>query len=126
MLIDVSRAPFVFIRAEVESHASIEEQFQQLLDKEQRFVLITNHGEDDHHDETAEERRQKALLFKKIKARLTQLCRGMIVLEGDKPTPAPARLIATTASKAFGFAVAFVSSEEDAIRQGMELLAKGK
>lgn len=126
MLIDVSHAPFVYIRAEVESNVSLEEQFQQLLDKGQPFVLITNHGQDDHPDETAEERREKAFFFKKIKERMGRLCRGMIVLEGDKPTPAPMRLIATTASKAFGFAVVFVPSEDDAIQQGKELLAEDK
>lgn len=123
MFIDISQAPFVYIRAEVESSVPIAEQFQQLLAQEQPFVLITNHRQDDHPDETPEERKEKALFFKKVKERMRQLCRGMIVLEGDKPTPAAMRLMAATASKAFGFAVKFAASEEQAIEQGRELLA---
>lgn len=123
MLIDVSHAPYVFIKAEVESNVPVEEQFQKLLDNGQPFVLITNHGQDDHEDETVEERREKALFFKRIKDRLSKLCRGMIILAGDRAPPAPARLLATTAGKAFGFTVAFASSKDDAIRQGKVLLA---
>lgn len=125
MLIDDSRVPFVFLRADVESGISLEEQFEQLLDKGRQFVLVTDHSPDAHHDETVEERKQKAIFFKKIKDRLRTLCQGMIILEGDKPTPAPARLAAATASKAFGFTVAFASDEEDALEQGKALMAKG-
>ncbi|RQO61582.1 hypothetical protein DBV14_04555 [Variovorax sp. KBW07] len=123
MLIDASRSPLVFLRTQGQSNISVEEQLQQLLDKGQRFVLITDHSQDDHHDETPGERKQKALFFKRVKDQMRVLCRGMIVLEGDKSTPAPMRLAAATASKAFGFTVAFVSSEDEAIRKGESLLA---
>jgi hypothetical protein len=124
MLIDNSLSPIVFLRTHAESSIPIEEQLQQLLNKGQRFVLVTDHSQDDHHDETPEERKQRALFFKKIKDRMRVLCGGMIVLEGDKPTPAPVRLVATTASKAFGFTVAFATDEEDAIEKGKSLLAQ--
>ncbi|WP_256078802.1 hypothetical protein [Massilia sp. YIM B04103] len=123
MFIDISQAPFVYIREEVESSIPVTEQIQQLLAQDQPFVLITNHRHDDHQDETAEERKEKALFFKKVKERMRQLCRGMIVVEGEKPIPAAMRLVAATASKAFGFAVKFAASEEQAIQQGRELLA---
>lgn len=124
MLVDDSRAPFVFLRPEVETGLSIEEQFQRLLDKGQPFVLMTDHSPDAHHDESVEERREKALFFKKVKDRLRSQCRGMIVIERGKPTSGPARLMAATASKVFGFAVAFASDENEAIRQGEALLAR--
>lgn len=124
MFIDVSLAPLVYIRADVESDLPMEEQFNQLLDAGAPFVLITNHSHDDHPDETVEERREKAQLFKRIKDRMARLCLGMIVLEGKNPTPAPMRAIATSASKIFGFVVLFASSEEEALRKGDELLAK--
>ncbi len=123
MFIDISQAPFVYIREEVESSVPIAEQFQALLEQDQPFVLITNHGQDDHPEETPEERKEKALFFKKVKTRMRELCRGMIVLEGEKPTPAAMRMMATAASKAFGFAVQFAASEEQALQQGRALLA---
>lgn len=122
MLIDASQAPYVYLREEVESSISIEEQFEQLLSRGQPFVLITNHKDHDHSNDTSEERKEKALFFKRIKERMGKLCRGMIIMEGDTPSPAPMRLVATTASKAFGFSVLFVSSDDEAIEKGKELL----
>lgn len=125
MLIDDSRAPFVFLRAELESKVSIEEQFERLFGKGEPFVLVHNHSADEHHEETSEEKKEKALFFKRIKSRLRGLCRGMIVVETGGSTRSPARLAASAASKALGFAVAFASDEEDAINQGKALLTKG-
>lgn len=124
MLLDVSHAPLVYIHEEVESPLSFEEQVQQLFEKGQPFVLITHHKDHDHSDETPDERREKALMFKRIKSRLTTFCRGMVVVEGDEPTSGAVRMIATTASKAFGFAVVFAADDEDATRQGNLLLSK--
>lgn len=126
MFIDVSQAPYVYLREEVESSVSIEEQFQQLLNRDQPFVLITNHKDHDHSNDTSEERKEKALFFKRIKERMGKLCRGMIIMEGDTPSPAPMRLVATTASKALGFSVLFVSSDDEAIEKGRELLGAPK
>lgn len=122
MFIDASQSPYVYLREEVESNTPIEEQFQKLLSKDQPFVLITNHKDHDHSHDTPEERREKALFFKRIKDRMGRLCRGMIIMEGDTPTSAPMRVLATTASKAFGFSVLFVSSDDEAIEKGKELL----
>lgn len=123
MFIDQSLFPIVFVRSQVESTVTLDDQFQQLLDKGEQFVLITDHTEDDHHDESVQERKQRALFFKKIKAQMRALCRAMIVLQGDKPIPAPMRVVAATAAKAFGFAVAFAIDEDDAIKQGKAFLA---
>lgn len=124
MLIDDALSPLVFLRSHGQSPLSVEEQFQQLLGKGQPFVLVTDHAQDDHPDETPEERKEKALFFKRVKERMRVLCRGMIVIEGDKPTVAPMRLAAAAASKAFGFKVAFAADEAEAIRQGKALLSQ--
>jgi hypothetical protein len=124
VFIDESSAPLLFIRSQVQSDVPVERQLEDVLEKGQAFVLITDHSPDEHHDETPEERKKKALHFKTIKSRMQALCRGMIVIEGDTPTPAPTRLAATAASKAFGFAIAFVPNEQAAIEEGRRLLAK--
>lgn len=124
MLIDDSRRPLVFLRTHEETATSIELQFERLLENDSPFVLITDHSPDDHHHETPEERKQKALFFKRVRDRLRKLCRGMIVVEGDKPTPMVARITAQAASKTFGFSVSFVASEEKAVEQGWLLLGK--
>ncbi|MDH0863843.1 hypothetical protein [Mitsuaria sp. GD03876] len=122
MWIDDSRAPFVFLRADVPADTGIEAQFEQLLARERRFVLLTDHSPGDHHDESAEERRAKALFIKRVKDRLRQWCVGMIVIERGDPLPKAARLAAAAASKAFGFSMGFVSSEDEGLRQGQAWL----
>lgn len=124
MLLDDTRRPLVFLRAGEETNVPIEMQFEKLLENDSPFVLITDHAPDDHEDETQEERKQKALFFKKIRDRLRRLCRGMIVIEGDKPTPMAGRIAAQAASKALGFSVSFVTSEEQAVEKGLLLLGK--
>ncbi|OON38999.1 hypothetical protein BTJ39_15230 [Izhakiella australiensis] len=124
MLIDKTYAPVLLVRAHVESDTPLEEQFQQLLGENQPFVLVTDHSEDDHRNETKEDRKKRVEFFKQIKQQMRQLCRGMIVLENDKPIPAAARAAALTASKAFGYPILFAASEEDAIKQGQQLMAK--
>lgn len=124
MFIDDSAAPVVFVRSHVESNVSMETQFQKLLDKGEQFVLVSDHNEEDHHEESQEERKKRTMFIKKVKGQLRLLCRGMIVLEGDKPMPAAARIVAATAAKAFGFAIAFTSNEEEAVKLSQKLLAK--
>lgn len=119
MLIDESRAPLMFFRSQGESDIPVEQQLQRLLDQGQPFVLVMDHSPDDHHDETVEQRREKALFFKRVKDQMRSLCRGMIVLERGKPTSAPMRLAAAGASKAFGFKVGFVDDEAAAVQLGL-------
>lgn len=122
MILDETRFPLVFMRAHEKAGADINEHFERLLDKQIPFVLITDHSPDDHADETPAERKEKALFFKRVKVRFRKYCRGMIVIEGDKPTSMAARVAAVAASKAFGFSVQFVADEDQAISKGMLLL----
>lgn len=123
MLVDVTRFPIVFIRSGSTSEEAVPSQIEHLLDREAPFVLMTDHAPGDHDDESAEERKEKALFVKKIKSRLVKLCKAMIVIEGDQPTNAIVRAGAATAAKAFGFSVFFVADEEQANQKAELILA---
>ncbi|MBN8944977.1 MAG: hypothetical protein J0H01_36070 [Rhizobiales bacterium] len=124
MLLDTSCFPLVFLREHAEAAAPIDEQFERLLDRQLPFVLITDHSLDHHGEETPEERRNRALFFKKVKDRMRRYCRGMIVIEGGKPTGAAVRLAAAAVSKALGFAVHFEADAPHAAVKGLTLLDK--
>jgi hypothetical protein len=130
MLLDDSRFPLVFLRAHEEESSSVDEvidrngQLESLLDKQTRFVLIADHSTHDHDDESPEERKAKALFFKRIKDRMKKYCLGLVVIEGHSPINAAARVAATAASKALGFSIQFAADEEEAAAKGMLLLKK--
>lgn len=130
MLLDDSRFPLVFLRAHEEESSSIDEvlgrnrQLETLLDKQKPFVLIADHSAHDHDDETPEERKEKALFFKRIKDRMKRYCLGLIVIEGHSPVNTAARIAAAAARKALGFSVQFAVDEEQAAAKGMLLLEK--
>lgn len=122
MLIDQSRFPLIFMRDDVHSDIPATTQLDALLDRNERFVLISDHPPGDEHDETPEERKERALFFKRKKDRLRKHCAGSIVIEGGKPTPMPIRLAAQTFGKAFGIGFFFVRDEPEAIEKATYLL----
>ncbi|WP_245304842.1 hypothetical protein [Rhizobium multihospitium] len=130
MLLDDSRFPLVFLREHEDDGSSIDEvlernnQLESLLDKQTPFVLIADHSTHDHDDETPEERKAKALFFKRIKDRMRKYCLGLIVIEGHSPINAAARVAAAAASKALGFSVQFAADEEQAAAKGLLVLEK--
>jgi hypothetical protein len=130
MLLDDSRFPLVFLRAHEEPHSSFDEQmernelFERLLAKELPFVLIADHPEHDHENETSEERKAKALFFKRMKDRMNKYCVGLIVIEGQSPISTATRIAAAGISKALGFSVQFAPDEESAAAKGADLLEK--
>lgn len=123
MPIDQTNAPLYIVRAHDEDHAAIEAELNEILARAQNFVMIVDHPDHDHDDETPEERRQKALMFKRIREPLRSYCLAMIVVEGDNPLPAALRFTAQTISKGLGFSVLFAADETQALRKGKELLA---
>ena len=125
MYLDQSRFPLVFLRSDRPSDLPHELQFEGMLDRGAPFVLIGDHVPDKDHDEPHEERKKRALFFKKNKDRLRVLCRGIIVVEGDKSIPMPLRLAAQAVGKAFGASIAFVRDEAGAVEAGMALLCEG-
>ena len=118
----MSRFPLVFAPSGDHSLSVITRQLEEILERQTPFVLITDHHPDDHEDETKEERREKAFLFKKVKSGFMKYCRGMIVIEGDRRITPAMRLAASGVSKALGLAVRFVPDEASAITSGEEIL----
>lgn len=129
MLLDDSRFPLVFLRDHEDETSSIDEvndrnnQLESLLDRQAPFVLIADHTHD-HDDETPEERKAKALFFKRIKDRMKKYCLGLVVIEGQSPMTGAARAAAAAVSKAIGFTVQFAPDEEQATAKGLRLLEK--
>ncbi|MCV9999433.1 hypothetical protein OE766_14395 [Pararhizobium sp. YC-54] len=122
MHVDTSRFPMVFLYADRQEGSPAETQLEALLDRAERFVLVTEHDPAAAHDETPEERRQKTLFLKRNRDRLQHLCAGAIVIEDGKSTPMPVRLAAQAVGKAFGIAFHFVPGEAEAIAQALHLL----
>jgi len=122
MLLDRSRLPVVFIRTDADEETSINDQIEALLEERRPFVLVTDHAPDDHEEETQEERKERALFFKKIKDRMRAYCRGMIVIDGGRPMSPAIKIAAVTAGKAFGFAIVFAANEEEAELKGRSLI----
>ncbi len=124
MLLDDTRSPLVFLRMAAEASVPIEHQLEQLLEKETPFVLITDDVHGDHHDEPPEERKQKAIFFKRVKDRMRRYCRGMIVIEGKAAPDLAARAAAAAASKALGFSVQFAPDANRAETIAAAMLAR--
>lgn len=128
MRLDAMKFPLVFLRAHDQAHAAheAEVQFDALLDRGERFVLLTDHlpGDDDGHDESHEDRKQRALFFKRNKQRLRQLCGGLVIITGERSIPAPARLAVQTLGKVLGLSFAFVRDEKDALKEAGRLLSR--
>jgi len=123
MLLDEKRFPLVFLRHDGSADApAIQDQLERLLDRSAAFVLVTDHAPGGDEAETPAERKDKALFFKRVKDRLRRHCRGMIVIEGDRPTAMAGRIAAAAAAKAFGFTILFAADEDQAAAQAASLL----
>ncbi|MDH7795104.1 MULTISPECIES: hypothetical protein [unclassified Beijerinckia] len=122
MYLDQAHFPIVFLREEGPSEMPLPHQLVELLAAGKKFVLITHHRLGEGHDETHEERKERALFFKQIRKQLHELCRGIIFIQGDRPFALPVRAAAQTFVKALGMTVAFVADEQAAVQQGNALL----
>ncbi|WP_428147689.1 hypothetical protein [Delftia acidovorans] len=87
-------------------------------------MLLTDHLPGDHPEESHEERKQRALFFKRNRERMRQLCRGMVVITGERAVPMALRLAVQGMGKALGMRVAFVQGEDEAQACSWELLGQ--
>lgn len=128
MQLDATQFPLVFLREHDEhlSHQAAEAAFAALLDRGERFVLLTDHLPGDHHrhDESHDDRKQRALFFKRNKQRLKDLCAGLVIITGDRSIPAAARLAVQTLGKVLGLGFAFVRDEREAKDRANALLVR--
>jgi len=130
MPIDSTQFPLVFLRLDEGADGSsttsrsTEDQLDSVLGREQRFVLIAARAPGGDQDGSPEERKQRALFFKRNRERLRRLCAGAVVVEGDRPTPVAIRLAAQAMGKAFGFSFQFVATEFDAIDRARQLVGR--
>lgn len=122
---DTRAFPLVFLREADAGPAGgpPEQVLELLLERGEAFVLLTDHLPGAHAEESHEERRHKALFFKRNKARMRALCRGLVLITGGRVLAAPLRLAAAGAGKALGLPIAFVAGEEDGIVQARAWLA---
>lgn len=85
MQLDDTQFPLVFLRehSTPQTPQQAQDQLEALLSRGQRFVLLTDRlsGEKHAHEESHEDRKQRALFFKQNKQRLKDLCAGMVVID---------------------------------------------
>lgn len=132
MPVDATQFPLVYLTAPQpdSSPGEAEAAFEALLDRGERFVVVTERppGEEHEHErelahETPHEaRKQRALFFKRNKARMKVLCAGMVVIAGERPISLAARVAAQTLGKFLGFRCAFVRDAHEAQAQAERFL----
>lgn len=129
MRLDDTRFPLVYLRAheDGEGHDAAEDRnslFEGLLGRAQPFVLIAENPDHDHDEETSEERKARAKVFKQMKGRMRKYCLGLILVEDDGPAGVSVRLAATAVQKMLGLTVQFVPDEATATAKALALLHK--
>lgn len=103
---------------------SWQEELEALLGRSRPFVIIFDAPRKDDHEESQAERREKAIWFKRNRARLTSLCAGAMVIESAGPTPLPIRMAAQAAGKALGVEFRFVGDDKAAREAATIILAE--
>jgi hypothetical protein len=125
MQIDKSLYPLVFLRETASPQTERPEtELEAILADGLPFVLISDHPSHDEANEPPEEKKTRALFFKRNKALFCRNCAGAIVIEGAKVTPTRLRMAAQAFGKAFGVPFHFVPDEDAAMELGNRLLMK--
>jgi hypothetical protein len=96
-----------------------------LLDRQEPFVLVVNGVQE---EESQEERKQRAIWFKRNRERLGRYCKGNIFLIEADSLRQQLQLRATkmSNSETFPFRVAIVATEAKALAQAQQLLIELK
>ncbi len=128
MLFDTTRFPLVFLKEDPQAHShdtDTEAQLATLLERGERFVLLTDHLPGDHPEESHEDRKRRALFFKRHKERMRAFCAGLVIVTGERTIPAAVRLAAQGAGKVLGLSFDFVRSESEGVAAAERFLARG-
>jgi len=97
--------------------------FEQLLAREQPFVLLHEKGMDEEaHEHSHEERKQASLWMKKNKAALRAYVKGMIQVEPSAAKRLALKPFVTMFSKAWGYPLLLVESKERALALARDVL----
>jgi hypothetical protein len=90
MQLDDTQFPLVFLRehSTPQTPQQAQDQLEALLSRGQRFVLLTDRlgGEKHAHEESHEDRKQRALFFKQNKQRLKDLCAAKVASGRTSPS----------------------------------------
>lgn len=128
MHMDDTQFPLVFLREhdQQQTPQQAQDQLEALLDRGQRFVLLTERlgGAAGKQEESHEDRKQRALFFKQNKQRLKDLCAGMVVISKGRAIPTVARLAQQTLGRVLGLQFSFVLDEGEARLEASRLLAR--
>lgn len=129
MMLNCDEFPLVYV--EDHDHApqppgepSWKDELEALLGRSRPFVLIFAAPHEDDHEESQEDRRERAIWFKQNRARMMALCAGAMVIEKNGPTPMPIRLAAQGFGKALGIEFGFVGDDRAAREAAAALLAR--
>lgn len=121
-MINASEFPLVYLDGIEEADDAAEVGLERLLDRERHFVLISSHLPGDH-DHFQDDRKRRALWFKRNKQRLRRWCVGAIIIQQQRSLPTSIKLAITGVSKVFGMPLHLVASDDEARRQGRRLLS---
>ncbi len=121
---DAGNFPVIWVRAEAEPGAAQHWQAEMdaLLAYGQPFVFVM----ESHPPESQAVRKTRALWFKRNKAALLSVCRGVIAVEEDALKRALLMPQAILMGKTFGIGMEIVSSKEDAVKVASRLLANSE
>ncbi|MDR8398351.1 hypothetical protein NE850_18575 [Paraburkholderia sp. USG1] len=97
--------------------------FDQLLARQQAFVLLSDEGmTGGDHEHTQEERRQTALWMKKHRAAIRSFIKGMVVIEPDAAKRQAGEAFARLYEKAWGYPMLIAVSRGEALETARTLL----
>lgn len=125
MLVDDAKFPIVHIyynRTDERGDDASFQIFEDLLKREQTFVLI-GVGEDADHDQSVEERKRVTLWMKHNRQALHSYVRAMVYIEPSKAKRLLAKTSAPIFQKFWGFPMHFSASEGEAESVAERLLA---
>ncbi|WP_076591717.1 hypothetical protein [Herminiimonas arsenitoxidans] len=126
MTLDTSNFPLVWMcRLAASTNQDAENAFKQLdelLAKQQPFVLLSQDEVDENHEHSPQERKQITLWMKKNKSEIRTWIKGMVQIEPSTVKRLGMRAFAKTFAKFWGYPLFVVASKADALLAASLLL----